>query len=54
MTSVGIGVLITSIGDEINIFLPARHIWSQNLPIIAAVLKSDFALEGLDKVLSNG
>lgn len=53
MASVGISVLIASVSDEIDIFLSTRHIWSKNLPVIAAIFEPDLAFEGLAELLSD-
>ena len=53
MTSVSVCVLIASIRYEIDIFFSCWNIWSENLPIVSAVLKLNFAMKLLCKVFSD-
>lgn len=48
-----VGILITSVGNEVEILLSLRHVWSKNFPIIATILELDFAFQGFYKVLTN-
>ena len=49
----GIGVLITSVSDKVDVFLATRHVRSKNLPVITAIFKTDLTLKSLDEVLAN-
>ena len=53
LPSVCVSILIASVRHKVDIFLSARHIRSQDLPVVATVLKSNLAFENLDQVLAN-
>lgn len=45
LARVAICIMIALPGDVINIGLRLWHIWTQNLPVIAAIFKPDFSIE---------
>ena len=49
----GIGILVTGVGNEVDVFLALGHVWSENLPVIASVLELNLALEALNEVLTS-
>lgn len=53
LPSVRIRILITLVGDIVDISLLFGHVRSKDLPVIAAVLELDFATELLGKVLAD-
>jgi len=50
---VGVGVLIASVCDEVDVFLTLGYVWSKNFPVVTTVFKSDLALQGLNEMLAN-
>ena len=53
LASMGVSVLVASVCNEVDIFLPTRHVRSENFPIVSTVFKSNLASERFDKVLSH-
>ena len=48
-----VGVLIASVGHKVDVFLSARDIRSQDLPVVTTIFKSNLAFELLDEVLAD-
>ena len=53
LARVRIGILVTSKSDHVNILLTLRNVRAQDFPVIATVLKANFTLKSLNKVLSD-
>lgn len=53
LTSVSICIMIALPGDVINITLSLWYVWTQNLPVVASIFKSDSSVEFFHEVFAD-